>query len=214
MIESLLMGRRALDPNVLIDIDFNRQSVGDTDIVDLGGNTWNRVAGSGTNPVVVSDATMGNVMQFNGSGYFTLPMVNRLRLSAKSFLLEIVLKCTNDYSKVFGTGDYPSPSGFVVSVNQYPATYIQMFLEISGTTYYRVLPSLTNNGGWATAQFRRTYGVNVVGTIFRDGAQVASYTQAQQGFGDGGPLCIGTTPGSPGTQLFKGSIKSIKLTLI
>lgn len=213
MLESLLMGQKTRDPNVLVDIDFSRQAVGDTTIADAAGNTWARTLGSGTNPVVVNDAEMGNVMQFSGSGYFSLPMIERLKLSKKNFLLEIVLKCTTDYTKVFGTGDYPTPSGFVISVNQYSATYLQMFMENTGSTFYRVLPAVTNNGGWATARFKRTYGSNVVGTVLRNGAQVATYTQNSQTFGDGGGIWIGTTPGAPGSQLFKGSIKSIKLTL-
>lgn len=213
MLESLLMGRK-LDSNTLIDIDFNKHAVGDTLITDRAGNNWNRTAGSGTNPIVINDPDMGNVMQFNGSGYFSLPLTAALSLSTKSFILEVVMKPTADYTKVFGTGDYPSPTGFNLSVNHTPANYIQVFIQVTSSNYYRLYPPLTYNGSWEKVTVQRVYGSSFSNKVERNGVQVGFDTRGSTVIGNGTGIFIATTPGAPGTQLFKGLIKSIKLTLI
>lgn len=219
MLESMLAGKQ-VDKNVLIDIDFSRQDIGDTFMTDLAGNQWELV-GNDPDCKVVSDSVKGKAFRFKGTTYFRSPLVSRLLLANVSFSLELGIHSDASASGVIlGTGNYPSSGGilggFNLSTGQYPATYIQMFMTNSSGVYQRCLPANTTWANtWDDIIFTRRRNASVFGQVTRNGVITGTNSVGDNPFGNGKDyFCIGANAHILGTSGFKGLISRVKLKLL
>lgn len=135
MIEALFVNSKKTYSG--IDIDFSRQSIGQSTILDASGRTW---TGSGSGNLVENDPALGKVMRFTGGQHYTTPLTKDLALNTSDFVIDMTVKSGDTVINGFGgTGDYgnlgPLP-GFGLGFNQFADTYAQNFL-------------MANNGDWA-----------------------------------------------------------------
>lgn len=212
MNEMLLISAR--DPGVIMDIDFQDAAVGSTQIADRSGRVWTR-NGSGAGAAVVNDPDHGHVLFLDGKTWYRTDLTPDMYLNTTNWKMTVEFKPANTtYSKLFSTGDYPSPAGLALSLNQYPATYIQAFLEQSGTNYRRLMVNLTNTLVWEKLVITREVNKPFTMTIFRDDVQVATTTLENFSFGNGSSavgIVLGTTAGATGTQMASVYLKSLKI---
>lgn len=202
----------------LLDIDFSTQSVGDTFIRDNAGSQFNLMGTAGT---VQYDSTLGhNVFNFSGAGYYKSPAItsgSKLDLTNRSFEIIVQFK-SNTASQVQGiweTGNWNQRRvyGIACTVNQYPSTYFQYFMD--NGSYNRVLMNGTNPLAWETITFTyiKNSGITVKSEYYNNTQTFPAY-----GLGMGLNLSIGGSyvsaeaGGLP--YYFTGSLSKLKITEI
>lgn len=204
---------------VLLDIDFSTQTVGDNFIRDNAGSQFSLV---GTAGVVQYDSQLGhNVFQFSGSGYYvSQPIISASKLDLTNRNLEIVVQFkpnrTSQIEGLWETGNYSSRRipGITCSLNQYPSTYFQYFLD-NGATYNRVLMNGTNAMEWETITFTyiKNVGITVKSSYYNNTQTFPAYP-----YGIGSKLSIGGSyvnaevGGTP--YYFNGLLSKLKITEI
>ena len=211
-----------VEAGVVLDIDFSTQPLGSTDIIDRSNNSTFTLK-NGTAGSVVYDSTIESmVMQFDasqGTVYSTpLSAGSVLDLRNKNFTIDFVFKQTGTVvQSVFGTGDYPSArmAGYSFTLNQYPDTYMQYFIDSGiGTGFNRVLTPGTNTNEWETLTltYISTDTADLPRGITTYRALTDTTTQfPYYGFGLGQAFYIGGSYLSLGQYNFNGYIKSIKI---
>lgn len=200
-----------LPDNVVLDIDFARQSVGDSTILDEKGHIFSKV-GSGT-AQVQNDATKGNVMLFSTGTYFSTPIVDDLKFSINAFEIRIVYKSTGTSGEqiVFSTGDYYTVpvGGFMLTLFNNIGT--QLFCTDNTGSFTRCIFSYTG-GIWRDISFFWTPSTRNI--LIKDndtGLTIGNYTLTV-GFNDGTQFSIGASYSrGVGVNTFAGSIKSLKI---
>lgn len=145
MIESMLVKRKVqVQSPYLVDINFERATVGDQFVIDRGNlalpmprGVWNGNGGDG----VVDVPTLGKCYYFNGNVRFG-DTLNAIPLAGTNF--EIVVKfrdALGNTSAVFATGDYHNTAGIKAGreliINQASDNYIQLFSTDQFGTYQR-----------------------------------------------------------------------------
>lgn len=212
MNELLLINTR--DPRVIMDIDFRSADIGSTQIIDRSGRAWTR-NGASAGAAVVEDPDHGRVLFLDGKTWYRTALTPDMYLNTTNWKMTVEFKPANTtYSKLFSTGDYPSPAGLALSLNQYPATYIQAFLEQSGTNFQRLMANLTNTLVWEKVIITREVGQPFTLSISRGGVEVAAATLPHFSFGNGSAsagIVLGTTAGAVGTQMASAYLKSLKI---
>lgn len=195
--------------NILLDIDFTRQNIGDTFITDAIGHTFSKT-GTGS-AVVENDATLGHVMTFAGASYFSTPMVNDLKLSTIAFDLRIQFKSTTTGENIpFCTGDYPSAGTIVAGMllTVFNNTGSQLFCTDSIGNFTRcIFPYAVNT--WRDISFIWTPGTKQMKIVDNDTSTVLGTYTVSSGIGDGTSLSIGASYVRGLTATFVGSIKKI-----
>lgn len=213
MNEMMLIAKKK--DTTLIDVSFEDSEVGDVGFADKAGRIWTRAGASAGASVQVEPITGKKMMKFDGKSYFRTPLTPDLYLNSTDWQMTIeFVPVTKNYTKLLSTGDYPSPGGMALSLNQYAATYIQAFLEQGGTNFTRLMANLTNTLVPEKVVITRVRGKAWQMSIFRNDVQVASASVGAYSIGDGSTsagFLVGTTAGSPGAQLYDGYWKSLKL---
>jgi len=151
MLETLL-GRAGATKKHYIDINFEDAQVGSRSIIDRGtlGVAFNRtVSGGVNNDGVIDDPIFGKCYKFDGTSVFVGN--KHPGLWNKQYRME--LKFVNigmNSSQIICAGDYPyaggQAAGWELATNQYPDTYMQMFLINANVVYTRLLLPGTNPG--------------------------------------------------------------------
>lgn len=202
----------------ILDIDFSTQNVGDTFIRDNAGTQFSLI---GTAGMVQYDSTLGkNVFKFSGAGYYKSPQIysgTRLDLTNKSFevVLQFKATTTSQIQDIWETGNYSYRRiyGICNSINQYPSTYFQWFMD--NGRYNRVLMNGVNPLAWDTVTI--TYIKNSDITV-KSQYYNSTQTFPAYGFGMGTNLSIGGSyvnaevGGAP--FYFTGSLAKLKITEI
>lgn len=208
-----------LPPNTtLLDIDFSTQSVGDTFIRDNAGTQF--PLASGIAGIVKYDSELGhNVFQFNG-GYYKSPSItsgSKLDLTNRSFEIVLQFKPTtsSQVQGIWETGNWNQRRvyGITCSINQYPSTYFQYFMD--NGTYNRVLMNGTNQLAWETITYTyiKNVGITVKSQYYNNTQTFPAY-----GYGMGLNLSIGGSyvsaevGGAP--YYFTGLLSKLKITEI
>lgn len=198
-----------VDKVLVLDIDFERQNIGDTGITDFTGNSTFMLASGTTAGVVEYNSTIqSNVMKFNSSRYDSM-MNAFLTLPGNNFEIQIVLNNNSSaVGEIICTGDYNGARipGMNLNNNRGANNY-GLFLD-NGSTYETLFFGAVPNTGWNTVIFRYdssgiTCTVNGVKSTF-----------PSRTFGTGTKFAIGGsyTGGSP--VYWNGYLKSIKLLRI
>lgn len=210
---------------VLLDIDFSRQAIGSTDIVDHS-NLSTFTLKNGTPAEVVYDSDIGsNVMLFSSLSktvYSTgLVAGSVLDLRNKNFTIEFEFRQVGTVvESVFGTGDYPGArmAGFSFTLNQFPSTYMQYFIDTGiGSGFNRVLTPGTNSNVWENLTL--TYISTATDTLPRGISTYRELTNTTTtfpyySFGLGQAFYIGGSYLALGQFNFNGYIKRLKITEI
>lgn len=202
-----------VDDHIVLDIDFTRQSIGDTTVLDTKGHIFSKVGG-GTS-TVQTDASKGNVMQFNGNTYFTTPITADLQLSNHDFEVRIVYKSsgTSGEQIVFCTGDYYTvptiTAGFLLTL--FNNTGTQLFCTDASGNFTRCQYSYTG-GTWRDISFLWTTSTKQMRIRDNDSNTVIGTYTVPNGIGDGTQFTVGGSylRGATANTLV-GSIKSIKI---
>lgn len=146
MIEIQISGKKkSAAAGSLFYTDFEKQQVGDKNIVDWSPNNLQMALQGNTtsNFGVVDHPTIGRCFQFNGTGFLGVMAAGMGALSNFSlspFLLEIgFIKPQKNLESVMGTGNYAttSSSGFNILLDQ-DADSFQLFLMRSQSDYQRL----------------------------------------------------------------------------
>jgi hypothetical protein len=151
MLETMLSGYKPKS-KYLVDINFEAEAVGSRIITDRGtlGIVFNRNVGSGTRTDgVLNDPTFGKCYKFDGGTIFSGNKNPAIWNQHYRMELKFVNIGTNS-SSIICCGDYPGTAathaGWELSPNQYPSTYMQMFLVTAQNQYTRLLLPGTNPG--------------------------------------------------------------------
>lgn len=206
--EELLLCSGKKKSNVLLDIDFSKQSLGDRTIIDHSGNhVFSNSAG--TAGTVVTDATVGKVMQMTGGLYVT--QLNQLvDLREKNFDLVLVAKLnSNTGTNVpWCTGDWNGSRilGLNLSMN-YENNKQHMFIDGS-LGYARVTCSRQDNTQWTTITFSARAGTLSIKSD--PGGFTGSITRIP--FGKGDRMAIGGSYTGGNINYMLGFLKSLKIT--
>ncbi len=204
-----------LDGIVVLDIDFNRQRVGDTFVQDAKGHTFTKF-GTGT-AVVQTDSTggKGNVMQFSTGTYFSTPIDNSIKLSNKHFEIRTVFRSNSTSEQMlFSTGDYYS-SGSIVGgmlLSLFNSTGTQLFCTDSTGNFTRCLFSYTVNT-WRDISFTWEPVSKSLVIYDNDTKSVLQAYTVPNGFGDGTQFAIAGSYVRGTIANLSGAIKSIKVTI-
>lgn len=210
-------GNSVNDQNTLLDIDFGRQAVGSTSIIDAKGHIFTTLSGSGAS-VVYNSSIGSNVMYFPGTHSFYTPMVNSLRLSTLQFDIDCIFQNTDTtpYEVIFETGNYTQAStavgGISLTLNQFQNQYIQLFTCTSTSYFNRVLLDGTNINRWESIKIKfRSTGITII-----NNTTGTTNTYSRFNIGDGNNLSIGGSYVSVSQYpyFFKGYLKSLKITKI
>ncbi|AQW89073.1 virion structural protein [Serratia phage BF] len=155
-------GNVAPAANILLDIDFDRQDIGSTSMIDSTGVQF--PLSSGSAGIVQYDSEVDrNVMVFN-NGYYLSPAItdgSQLDLRNIDFEIDYMFKCnTGTLQVLWQTGNYGTRrvAGISCSANQYPSTYFQIFCD-TGSSFNRVLMNGANTLGWETLKITFIRGI-------------------------------------------------------
>lgn len=151
MLETMLSGYKPKS-KYLVDINFEAESVGSRIITDRGtlgvGFTRNITTGTRTDGVV-DDPTFGKCYKFDGGVIFSGDKNPAVWNKQYRMELKFVNIGTNS-ANLICCGDYPGSgptrAGWELAPNQYPSTYMQMFMVTAGNVYTRLLLPGTNPG--------------------------------------------------------------------
>lgn len=136
----------------LVDLNFEDESVGSQIITDRGtlgiGFARTTAAGARTDGVI-DDPTFGKCYKFDGGTVFVGD--KRPGVWNKQYRMELkFVNIGTNSSSIICAGDYPgsvaTQAGWELSPNQYPASYMQMFLVNAQNAFIRLLPTGTNPG--------------------------------------------------------------------
>lgn len=197
----------------VLNIDFSRQAIGDTNVIDLYGHTFSKV---GTGLAQVQNDTIGskgNVMVFSGSSYFSTPMVNDLKLSNKNFEIRTVFRVQGTTEQmVFATGDYYSAGALVggMLLTIFNNTGSQLFCTDSTGTFTRCYFGYTVNI-WRDISFKWDFSSRIMQIYDNDTNQVLQTYTVPAGFGDGTQFSIAGSYVRGNVANLNGAIKSIKV---
>lgn len=151
MLETMLSGYKPKS-KYLVDINFEAESLGSQIITDRGtlGIVFKRNFSTGTRADgVINDPTFGKCYKFDGGVIFSGDKNPAIWNKQYRMELKFVNIGTNS-STVICCGDYPGSSvthaGWELSPNQYPSTYMQMFMVTAQNQYTRLLLPGTNPG--------------------------------------------------------------------
>lgn len=202
---------------VVLDIDFNRQNIGDTSMIDAKGHVFTK---NGVGSTVVQNdtfASKGHVMVFGTGAYFSTPMVNDLKLHDKKFELRVVYRSQSTSEQfLFSTGDYYS-SGSIVGgmlLSLFNATGgTQLFCTDSTGTFTRCYYSYSVNT-WRDISFIWTPGSNIMQIYDNDTKTLLQTYTVPAGFGDGTQFSVGGSYVRGTVGNLNGAIKSLKVTLL
>lgn len=145
--------------NTVLDIDFSRQNVGDTNIIDFTGNNifqQDGVTGLGT---VEYNSTIGsNVMRFNSSRYSTA-MKSVLQLRDVEFRIVMVINNNNaSTGEIICTGDYNGARipgfNFNNTRNGSTGTNYALFMD-DGGNFVNHQFGVALNVGWDVVEIHR-----------------------------------------------------------
>lgn len=197
----------------VLDIDFNRQNIGDTSIHDANGHVFTKF-GSGSAQVQNDTySAKGNVMIFSGSTYFSTPMVDDLKLSNKIFEIRAVFRAQlSSEQMVFCSGDYYSSGSIVggILLSLFNNTGSQLFCTDSTGTFTRCYFGYGANT-WRDISFLWNPATKAM-TIYDNDAHVIVYTYTvSAGFGDGTQFSIAGSYIRGNVANLTGAIKSIKI---
>lgn len=200
---------------VVLDIDFSRQSIGDTNILDANGHVFTKF-GSGLAQVQNDTfGSKGNVMVFSGSSYYATPMVNDLRLHDKIFELRAVFRSqASSEQMIFCSGDYYSAGaivgGFLLTL--FNNTGTQLFCTDSTGNFTRCFFGYTVST-WRDISFLWTPGTNIMRIYDNDTNTLLQTYTVPAGFGDGTQFSIAGSYIRGNVANLNGAIKSIKITV-
>ncbi|AFC21449.1 virion structural protein [Cronobacter phage vB_CsaM_GAP32] len=194
---------------VVLDIDFSTQSVGDTSIIDRTGHSIFSLQSGTTSGVVEYNEVLGsNVMRFNNTKYIC-PMNAYLTLPGHSFEIQLVLNNNSaPVGEIFCTGDYNVGRipGMNMSNNPSAGVY-QMFMD-SGSTYRTIQFGTVVNTGWDIVSFK----VDSTGITTTVNGLVQRHTLSPFGAGTNFSIGGSYTGGTP--AYWNGLLKSIKIIRI
>lgn len=147
-----------VDHDTLLDIDFSRQDVGNTNVIDYSGrNNFTRVRG--TSAVVAFDAVLNsNVMTVSANTMYTAPINAFLNLVNINFEINVVFKTTSTAVQCpWCTGDWNGTRipGINFSLNANAANYMQWFID-NGSSFNNIITGGTNTQVWEDVTFRCT----------------------------------------------------------
>lgn len=206
-------GNNAQTGQYVLNLDFTRQTVGDTNIIDYSTNSHTFTKLNTGQANIVLDSTLGtNVMYFNGA-VFSTPMVDDLKLQSKYFEIDVVYKSfSNAIQVLYGTGYYPDVTnriaGLCHQIKQYDGND-QYFLD-DGTTYNRNLISASTESQWQRLIYSRTSGgVNI--KRYRNGTLVNQISFADYPYGNGTYFGVGGYYQTPANYLFYGYMQYLKV---
>lgn len=194
---------------VLLDIDFSTQNVGDTEIIDNTGHSIFSLASGTSSGVVEYNSVIGsNVMKFNNTRYIS-PMNQWLTLPGTSYEIQLVLNNNNaPVGEILCTGDYNGSRIPGMNLANSPSsTSYQMFLD-SGTSYSTIYFGTVPNTGWDTVSYK------VTSTGIYTNVNGVKQTHPVRAYGTGTNFAIGSsyTGGTP--VYWNGYLKSLKITRI
>lgn len=189
--------------------DFSDLPLGSQTAVDRSGKTSLTRRTFGAGPYadgVVDHPTLGRCYQFDGKGYFAndSPNASKLATTTRWTLETEFLSSHLGGDFVFSTGIYDraNQSGMSLSMNQFPQTFIQLFLT-NGSQFARVLPPGTND--FTKRRIRATRNLNTYTLTNLDTGQTA---QANLTINTDSFFYMGfSNPGNTTTQPFRGFIK-------
>lgn len=210
MLEMLL--NSAVVNKDILEIDFSKQSLGDKMIVDFSGNHVFTFA-SGTQGTVVSDATMGKVMQING-GLYTTPTDQLVDLTKFDWDAEFVFKAANNSTlmTLWQTGDWNGSRiyGLSLAVN-YNGNSQQLWVD--NGSFSRLTCGRLDNTQWTTVVVKNRNSEQSPMTI---SSNPGNYTGSipSTAFGKGSKMAIGGSYTGGTLGGFNGFIKSIKITRV
>lgn len=215
MLELMLNGISEREPPAILDINFNRQSVGDTNIIDWSGKQTFSLFKSGTVGEVIHDPVMGNVMNTDGCIWATEPGAF-IGLTDLNYRLEMVYKAdTTKQAILYCTGTWSGTRipGTTVATNYQDVPGDVGLWTDDGHTYKTlVAPGPGISGQWETL----TVDVKTTSTMDLTLKSTGkTYSSAYHRMSKGNRLAIAgwygyATNGVP--FAFKGLIKSIKMT--
>lgn len=207
----MLLNSAVVNKNIL-EIDFSKQSLGDKMIVDFSGNQVFTFA-SGTQGTVVSDATMGKVMQING-GLYTTATDQLVDLTKFDWDAEFIFKTANNSTlmTLWATGDFNGGRiyGVNLSVN-YNGDSQHFWIDNGG--YYRLICGRSDNTQWTTVVVKNRNNSQGRMTI---SSNPGNYNGSiwNVTFGKGQKMAIGGSYTGGTLNGFNGLIKSIKITRV
>lgn len=200
-----------VDHKILLDIDFSRQNIGDSNVYDFSQNSVFSLI-SGTAGTVQYDSTIGsNVMSLSGTGRYISPINKATDLTNRSFIIESTFKCnTTSPMVLWETGDWNGSRipGMLHSMNSFPSTYNQYFMD-DGSQYNRVLLNGTNTLEWETITFIYNKGVGI--STYRKLTDTTQTFPAYP-YAKGINLSIFGSYTGGNEYFFNGLVKSIKIT--
>ena len=210
-----------IDPNILLDIDFSKQDLGDNRVLDLSSykNTFGVSSGFSTGTLVYDSVLNSNVLSFTGAQQYFCS--NNLKLNEIDFDLEITYKSTFNGSArtCTGTGMWGNTTrnpGCCWVVNNVGTGDNGCYMwfdrgQTTGTQFLRAAqpaPAYVA-GSWETVKVsvNRTTGV----VVYRNKTNT-SLSYQYYAFGAGIGYYVGSVPGHTPTIAFQGSISKIKIT--
>lgn len=204
----MLLNSAVVNKNIL-EIDFSKQSLGDKMIVDFSGNHIFTFT-SGTQGTVVTDASMGNVMQING-GLYTTPVDQLVDLTKFDWDAEFVFKAANNSSlmTLWATGDWNGSRIYGVNFSANYNGNGQHFWIDNGT-FNRLTCGRLDNTQWTTVVVKNRNKSQGGMTISSNPGNYNG-SVGQVGFGKGSRMSIGGSYTGGSLNGFNGLIKSIKI---
>lgn len=193
--------------NVVLDIDFSRQSVGDTHIIDWSMNsTFNLAVGTTAGIVEYNSGIGTNVMKFNNSRYITA-MNEYLSLVGETFEISLVLNSANNpVGEIFCTGDYNGSRIPGMNLSNNPAnTAYQMFMD-NGIAFSTVLFGPSTNNAWDRVTYK-VQDVTSINTTVNGNKQ--TFTFRPYGNGTSFSIASSYTGGTP--VFWNGYLQKLKI---
>lgn len=195
-------------PGYLLYLDFADYDLGSQIIVDQSPSKVSlpRVGTNLSNFGVVDVPGVGRCFQFNGGTYFysNIP----LNFSTDDYDLEIgFIKPNTALQVLFATGDWNSSNtrGFAVSMDQYPSTAFEQFVNTGTGSYQRNLFNGANTQAFTEFLIqKRSTGYTITNKT----------TGAKQTFGafsTGGDTFLAVGGSSNNAGLFAGYLKYLRL---
>lgn len=198
-------------PDIILDIDFSKQSVGDEAVIDQTGiQIFKPYTTSGS---VISDPDKGNVYQVNGLFQTDVDVITDL--SNIDFTLTAVYKpASTSPSVLFQNGDWNNRivSGFSLSSNTSNGggRTNECFCLWSGGAFTRLLSTGSRQrDAWRTVVLTMSKSTGVM-TIMNDYTGVITSAPIRD-IGPGERFGLFGSYTNPGSYLFTGLVASIKI---
>lgn len=212
MEEMLLVGAEKSPGVTVLDVDPSKQTLGDTNLVDVYGHAFTKV---GTGSTTVQDVSgHGRVMSFPGSTYFETPMVEDLNLFGvkvevrSEFYLAGISTMT-----VWATGDYVSAGNIVGGIMMCPNLNggSQYFVTNSAGVFVRAFFTPASPG-WNDFSMFWDPTTKVMKIVNNNNAAATQQYTVPNGFGNGTKLSIGGSyPRGVGSNTLIGYLKRLRV---